>query len=228
VKAFRDEAAARIAAAAGLDPRVVERALEVPDLERGDFAFPCFPLAKERRAPPPKIAAEIASKVATGGRIAKAVAVGPYVNLFVDRAQFALDLAASGRDVVVVSSGDPGVFAMATVVIEALHTDVGTGRWAGVEPKHKRPRLERRDRLGTQGKAEHQEPRDPTGHRLPQLPTGSKAGFYGAIWSKVGDRLSALRGWSLRLRARDRSQMVETARVSRFTRARPEGRGQKT
>jgi precorrin-3B C17-methyltransferase len=38
-----------------------------------------------------------------------------------DRARFALDLAASGRDVVVVSSGDPGVFAMATAVVEALH-----------------------------------------------------------------------------------------------------------
>ncbi len=38
-----------------------------------------------------------------------------------ERARFALDLAARGRDVVVVSSGDPGVFAMATAVIEALH-----------------------------------------------------------------------------------------------------------
>jgi cobalt-precorrin 5A hydrolase/precorrin-3B C17-methyltransferase len=37
------------------------------------------------------------------------------------RARFALDLAASGRDVVVVSSGDPGVFAMATAVVEELH-----------------------------------------------------------------------------------------------------------
>lgn len=37
------------------------------------------------------------------------------------RAQFALDLAADGHDVVVVSSGDPGVFAMATAVVEELH-----------------------------------------------------------------------------------------------------------
>src|SRR5262245_4573468 len=36
------------------------------------------------------------------------------------RARFALDLARQGRDVVVVSSGDPGVFAMATAVIEEL------------------------------------------------------------------------------------------------------------
>lgn len=38
-----------------------------------------------------------------------------------DRARFALDLAVAGRDVVVVSSGDPGIFAMATAVVEELH-----------------------------------------------------------------------------------------------------------
>lgn len=37
-----------------------------------------------------------------------------------DRAAHALDMAASGRHVVVVSSGDPGVFAMASAVFEAL------------------------------------------------------------------------------------------------------------
>jgi precorrin-3B C17-methyltransferase len=37
-----------------------------------------------------------------------------------DRARAALELAAAGRRVVVVSSGDPGVFAMASAVFEAL------------------------------------------------------------------------------------------------------------
>jgi cobalt-precorrin 5A hydrolase/precorrin-3B C17-methyltransferase len=49
------------------------------------------------------------------------------------RAAFALDLARDGRDVVVVSSGDPGIFAMATAVVEELHADVDAGRWRGVE-----------------------------------------------------------------------------------------------
>ncbi len=40
-----------------------------------------------------------------------------------DRARFALDLAASGRSVVVVSSGDPGIYAMAAAVFEAMETD---------------------------------------------------------------------------------------------------------
>ncbi|MFF4342561.1 precorrin-2 C(20)-methyltransferase [Kitasatospora sp. NPDC001540] len=39
------------------------------------------------------------------------------------RAEFALDLARRGRRVAVVSSGDPGVFAMATAVLEAACTD---------------------------------------------------------------------------------------------------------
>jgi precorrin-3B C17-methyltransferase len=38
----------------------------------------------------------------------------------IDRARHALDMAAEGRRVVVVSSGDPGVFAMAAAVFEAL------------------------------------------------------------------------------------------------------------
>lgn len=45
----------------------------------------------------------------------------------VDRAAFALDLASQGRRVVVVSSGDPGVFAMASAVFEAL--EAGPSPW---------------------------------------------------------------------------------------------------
>jgi precorrin-2 C20-methyltransferase/precorrin-3B C17-methyltransferase len=45
------------------------------------------------------------------------------------RAEFALDLALRGRRVAVVSSGDPGVFAMASPVLEAAAAD---GRFAGV------------------------------------------------------------------------------------------------
>ncbi|MBH5333578.1 precorrin-2 C(20)-methyltransferase [Streptomyces pactum] len=40
-----------------------------------------------------------------------------------ERAEFALDLARRGRRVAVVSSGDPGVFAMATAVLEAASQD---------------------------------------------------------------------------------------------------------
>jgi precorrin-2 C20-methyltransferase / precorrin-3B C17-methyltransferase len=48
-----------------------------------------------------------------------------------ERAALALDLAAAGRRVAVVSSGDPGVFAMASAVLEQAATD--GDRWNGVQ-----------------------------------------------------------------------------------------------
>ena len=47
------------------------------------------------------------------------------------RARQALDLAASGKSVAVVSSGDPGVFAMASAVFEAIET--GKREWRDIE-----------------------------------------------------------------------------------------------
>ena len=48
-----------------------------------------------------------------------------------DRARHALALAAEGAEVVVVSSGDPGVFAMASAVFEAV--EAGPAAWTGVD-----------------------------------------------------------------------------------------------
>jgi cobalt-precorrin 5A hydrolase/precorrin-3B C17-methyltransferase len=48
------------------------------------------------------------------------------------RARHAFELAAEGRSVVVVSSGDPGVFAMAAAVLEALH-ESGNPDWHRVD-----------------------------------------------------------------------------------------------
>ncbi len=50
----------------------------------------------------------------------------------IDRARFALDLAASGKSVAVVSSGDPGIFAMAAAVFEAIEFD-GKPEWDGID-----------------------------------------------------------------------------------------------
>lgn len=47
------------------------------------------------------------------------------------RARLALDLAASGKSVAVVSSGDPGIFAMASAVFEAIET--GRPEWRGLD-----------------------------------------------------------------------------------------------
>ena len=48
------------------------------------------------------------------------------------RARHAFELAAQGRSVVVVSSGDPGVFAMAAAVLEALH-ESSDPQWHSVD-----------------------------------------------------------------------------------------------
>lgn len=48
-----------------------------------------------------------------------------------DRARHALDLAAGGARVAVVSSGDPGIFAMASAVLEQL--EAGNGHYANVD-----------------------------------------------------------------------------------------------
>ena len=48
------------------------------------------------------------------------------------RARHAFELAASGRNVVIVSSGDPGVFAMAAAVLEALH-ESDNAQWHAVD-----------------------------------------------------------------------------------------------
>ena len=68
----------------------VERALTVPpNLAMGDLAFPCFLLAKQLRAPPPKIAADLAGRLAGDGLIARAIAQGPYVNIYLHRSEAA-------------------------------------------------------------------------------------------------------------------------------------------
>ena len=48
-----------------------------------------------------------------------------------DRARHALGLAAAGRSVAVVSGGDPGVFAMASAVFEAI--EAGDPAWRGLD-----------------------------------------------------------------------------------------------
>ena len=48
-----------------------------------------------------------------------------------ERARFALSLAASGKRVAVVSSGDPGIFAMAAAVMEAV--DLGDPHWGALD-----------------------------------------------------------------------------------------------
>ncbi|MEZ5564248.1 MAG: arginine--tRNA ligase [Gammaproteobacteria bacterium] len=65
----------------------IEEALgAAPNFALGDVSFPCFPLAKERRAAPNQIAGELANRIRPDRFIARAAATGPYLNFFLNRA----------------------------------------------------------------------------------------------------------------------------------------------
>ena len=57
-----------------------------PEPDMGDYAFPCFTLAKERKQAPPQIAVALAAEVAVQEPIASVQAQGPYLNFKIDDA----------------------------------------------------------------------------------------------------------------------------------------------
>lgn len=65
----------------------LEEWLEIPpDPAMGDYAFPCFKLAKAYRKAPPMIAEELAKKIEVASPIDRVEANGPYINFFMERA----------------------------------------------------------------------------------------------------------------------------------------------
>ena len=63
-----------------------------PDPALGDYAFPCFRLAKALRKAPPAIAAELAASLALPAGIARCEAKGGYLNFFADQGAYAADV----------------------------------------------------------------------------------------------------------------------------------------
>ncbi|MEF9991197.1 MAG: arginine--tRNA ligase [Romboutsia sp.] len=64
--------------------------LEVPpNKEMGDYAFPCFKLAKVFRKAPNMIAADLAESIEAKGAVARVLPLGGYVNFFVNKSQLA-------------------------------------------------------------------------------------------------------------------------------------------
>ena len=60
-----------------------------PNKDMGDYAFPCFKLAKVFRKAPNLIAQDIAESIVAEGDISKVVPMGGYVNFFVNKSQLA-------------------------------------------------------------------------------------------------------------------------------------------
>lgn len=61
----------------------------VPSDDLGDIALPCFPFAKKMKQSPADSAKQFALKLSGVGLINKSVAIGPYVNIFLDTKKIA-------------------------------------------------------------------------------------------------------------------------------------------
>ena len=78
-----------ITKASELDRGMVADLLEIPPkADMGDFAFPCFQLAKTLRKAPPLIAADIAEKIGDVDILEKLEVKGAYVNFFIKKEMF--------------------------------------------------------------------------------------------------------------------------------------------
>ncbi len=70
----------------GLTMEEIREIIEIPpDPSMGDYAFPCYKLAKQMRKAPPQIAVQLAESLPVQSPLDRAQAVGPYINFFVDR-----------------------------------------------------------------------------------------------------------------------------------------------
>ena len=85
-----NEIALVLSEATGLTTDLLKGFIEIPaDSTNGDYAFPCFKLAKELRKAPPVIAAEISEKIKRPDFISEIKVVGAYINFFTDKAFYA-------------------------------------------------------------------------------------------------------------------------------------------
>ena len=115
---YKMKIAELIAGAADMDAAEVCSMIEVPSDEKmGDFAFPCFKLAKVFRKAPPLIAQEIAEKIADNEMFEKVEPVNAYLNMFVSREEMTRDVVAEALD-------RKEMFA---------HSDIGSGKRVIVE-----------------------------------------------------------------------------------------------
>ncbi|MBY6951101.1 arginine--tRNA ligase [Clostridium botulinum] len=82
---YKNLVAERIKENTELEVDLIEKLIEIPPKkEMGDYAFPCFQLAKTFRKAPNLIAEELKEKINKEG-FEKVVTVGPYLNFFVDK-----------------------------------------------------------------------------------------------------------------------------------------------
>jgi len=83
---FKQKIAQQIAKATQLNEEELETYIETPkDSKNGDYAFPCFKLAKELKKAPPAIANEIKEKLEVKNEIEKMDVAGGYLNFYINK-----------------------------------------------------------------------------------------------------------------------------------------------
>ncbi len=91
---YKEQLANLLSLPTGLDAQQISSLLEVPpDMTMGDFALPCFKLAKQMRKAPPAIAKQLyASFDKLPAWLERIEVAGGYLNFFLSRTQFACDI----------------------------------------------------------------------------------------------------------------------------------------
>jgi arginyl-tRNA synthetase len=90
---FKPEIIRLLAKETKLKESEIEPLIEIPPSpDMGDFAFPCFVLAKQLKKAPNIIAQELAAKIKPKAPISEVKAVGPYLNFFVDKSKLSSDV----------------------------------------------------------------------------------------------------------------------------------------
>lgn len=88
---FKENIAQKISEVTNIDKEELKTYIEIPPYsDLGDYAFPCFKLAKSLRKAPPVIASEIKEAIKLDdGSIEKIEIVGGYLNIYINKASLA-------------------------------------------------------------------------------------------------------------------------------------------
>ena len=90
MKNFKQIIAKQISKTIEINAKELEGYIETPkDSKNGDYAFPCFRLAKKLRKAPPAIANEIKEKIEPVEEIEKVEVAGGYLNFFINKSTLA-------------------------------------------------------------------------------------------------------------------------------------------
>ncbi|OIO40330.1 arginine--tRNA ligase [Candidatus Pacearchaeota archaeon CG1_02_31_27] len=85
---FKKEVSEIIAKETKLNKEEILQIIEIPKPEFGDFAFPCFILAKEFKKSPVEISKELQNRIKLTSLFKQIKAIGPYLNFFVNKEKF--------------------------------------------------------------------------------------------------------------------------------------------